>query len=299
MRKIFLTAVLMLGAMSMSAQLATVQSVQRIDAGVSVDKPVISADGSFVVAQAGAKGIVKITADGTCTTVAKAPGAYNLRLTADGQNVVFAAPEYRSNHLRYVSLKSANLATKSVRTLVKASRRLNSGVGIEGNSVTAVENGKARVQSLDGTKAVRSAVASINYGHLDITVNGKTRSIDPQGRGSYIWPSISPDGQKVVYWLVGRGCFVCNLDGTGVQRVGELRAAVWAGNDRLVGMDEVEGTAQQVTASSLRLYDLASGVSQTITNDTVKAQFPSASADGSRIAFTTPEGELYIVTLTK
>ena len=68
----------------MSAQLATVQSVQRIDAGVSVDKPVISADGSFVVAQAGAKGIVKITADGTYTTVAKAPGAYNLRLTADG-----------------------------------------------------------------------------------------------------------------------------------------------------------------------------------------------------------------------
>ena len=102
-----------------------------------------------------------------------------------------------------------------------------------------------------------------------------------------------------MYWLVGRGCFVCNLDGTGVQRVGELRAAVWAGNDRLVGMDEVEGTAQQVTASSLRLYDLASGVSQTITDDTVKAQFPSASADGSRIAFTTPEGELYIVTLTK
>lgn len=283
----------------MSAQLATVQSVQRVDAGVSVDKPVISADGSFVVAQAGAKGIVKITADGTCSTIATVKDAYNLRLTADGQNVVFAAPEYRSNHLRYVSLQSANLATKSVRTLVKASRRLNSGVGIDGNSVTSVENGKARVQSLDGTKAVRSAVASINYGHLDITVNGKTRSIDPQGRGSYIWPSISPDGQKVVYWLVGRGCFVCNLDGSDVQRVGALRAAVWAGNDRLVGMDEVEGSAQQVTASSLRLYDLASGVSQTITDDTVKAQFPSASADGSRIAFTTPEGELYIVTLTK
>ncbi len=228
MRKIFLTAVLMLGAMSMSAQLVTVQSVQRVDAGVNVDKPVISADGSFVVAQTNTKGIAKITTDGACTTVANVPGAYNLRLTADGQNVVFDAPEYRSNHLRYVSLQSANLASKSVRTLVKASRHLNSGVGIEGNSVTAVENGKARVQSLDGTKAVRSAVASINYGHLDVTVNGKTRSIDPQGRGSYIWPSISPDGQKVVYWLVGRGCFVCNLDGTGVQRVGELRAAVWA-----------------------------------------------------------------------
>ena len=45
----------------MSAQLATVQNVQRIDAGVSVDKPVISADGSFVVAQAGAKGILTLS----------------------------------------------------------------------------------------------------------------------------------------------------------------------------------------------------------------------------------------------
>ena len=64
-------------------------------------------------------------------------------------------------------------------------------------------------------------------------------------------------------------------------------------------LDEVEGFNQQVTASSLRLYDLTSGVSQTLTDESVKAQFPSASADGSRIAFTTPEGELYILTLTK
>lgn len=299
MRKIFLTAVLMLSALSINAQLATVQSVQRVDVGVVIDKPVISADGSFVVAQAGANGIVKIDADGTYSTVADAPGAYHLRLTADGQNIVFANPEYNNKHMRYVSLQSVNIATKNVSTLVKATRRLNSGVGIVGNSVTAVENGKCKVRSLDGTKAVRTAVASINYGHLDITVDGKTRTIDPQGRGSYIWPSISPDGTKVVYWCVGAGCFVCDLDGSNVQRVGALRAAVWAGNDRLVGMDEVEGFNQQVTASSLRLYDLTSGVSQTLTDESVKAQFPSASADGSRIAFTTPEGELYILTLTK
>ncbi len=299
MKKFFYTAALMLASLSMSAQLVNVQSVQRINAGVTIDKPVISADGNFVVAQTGSNGIVKINADGSYTKVASTKSAYNLRLTADGQNVVFCQPEYRSNHLRYVSLQSANIVTKQVSTIVKASRHLNSGVGVAGSSVTAVEKGKVKVKSLSGAKAISSPVASINYGHLDITVNGKTTTIDPQGRGSYIWPSISPDGKKVVYWCVGAGCFVCNLDGSNVQRVGELRAAVWAGNNRLVGMDEVEGYAQQVTASSLRVYDLSTGVSQTITDSSVKAQYPSASADGSRIAFTTPEGELYMISLTK
>ena len=299
MKKFFYTVALMLASLSMSAQLVNVQSIQRVNTNVTIDKPVISADGEFVVAQSASKGIVKINPDGTTAQVANVKDAYNLRLTADGQNVVFCKPEYRTNHLRYVSLQSANVLTKQVSTLVKASRNLNSGVGIDGASVTAVENGKIRTKSLNGSKAVSGAVASINYGHLDITVNGKTKTIDPQGRGSYIWPSISPDGKKVVYWCVGAGCFVCNLDGSNVQRVGALRAAVWAGNNRLVGMDEVEGFAQQVTASSLRVYDLTTGVSQTITGTNVKAQYPSASTDGSRIAFTTPEGELYMITLTK
>ena len=162
-----------------------------------------------------------------------------------------------------------------------------------------LSNGKQQTKALNGGKAVKSAIASINYGHLDITVDGKTTTIDPQGRGSYIWASISPNGQRVCYWLVGRGCFTCNLDGTDVKSHGPLRAAVWAGNDMIVGMDEIEGNAQQVLASSIVALDVNTNEVQKLTDDNVIAQYPSVNADGSRVAFTTPAGEVYIINLVK
>lgn len=300
MKKIIYTAAMMLVSLSMGAQVVTVGSVDKVNTTGSIDKPAISADGSFVVAympQSG--GIVKITPDGKTTTVAEGQGLYGLAVTEDGNSVVFNRRTYNKQHLGYTSLEVADLNTGAVKTMVKPTRQLNAGVSVSGSTVTAVEKGKTRAKSFGAGKTMSAPVASISYGHLQVTNNGKTETIDPQGRGSYIWPSVSPDGTKVVYWLVGGGCYVCNLDGSDVQRVGGLRAAVWAGNDMIIGMDEREGMNQEVTASSLVVYRLSDGATQTLTDDTVKAQYPAASKDGSKVAFTTPDGQLYMMTLTK
>jgi len=300
MKKLLLTAALMLAAVAMHAQVFNVASVTRVNTDVCVDQPVISADGSFVVAYSPIQGaIMKIDADGNSTSVVKGDGLYNLRLSADGSNVIFSTPSFDKNHMRKVSLQAADIATGSVTTIVKPSRRLNSGYGVDGSTVTAVENGKVRTKALSGSAVKASPVASINYGHLDVTVGGKTTSIDPQGRGSYIWPSVSPDGTKVCYWLVGRGCFICNLDGSNPVSLGALRAPVWAGNDVIVGMDIPEPSEQNVTASAIKARRISDGATQVLTSYDLRAMYPSASADGSRIAFSTPEGQLHIITLTK
>jgi Tol biopolymer transport system component len=164
-----------------------------------------------------------------------------------------------------------------------------------GNSVTAVENGRVRARSLDGSRAQQTAVVSINYGHLDYTVNGRTVTLDPQGRGSYLWPALSPDGTKVVYYLAGRGCFVCDVDGTNIRRLGMLRGAKWLNNEIVVGMNDVDN-GEFVTSSSIIASDLQ-GQRQTLTADDTIAMYPSASADGKNIAYVTPEGRVFIINL--
>lgn len=298
MKKLFMTVVAMLAFVTGFAQLVTVQSVNKLD-GILSEKAVISPAGDFVVVNT-ANSLKRVNvADGSQSEIVKGSGLYNFAVSADGSQVVYTRPSYKKNHLRYNALEAVNLSDGTVKTIVKPTRRLNSGFSVANGSVNAVENGKLRTVATGTGKAVKAPVASISYGHLQVTVNGKTKTIDPQGRGSYIWPSVSPDGTRVCYWLVGQGCFTCNLDGSDVKSHGPLRAAVWAGNKMLVGQDEVEGNAQQLAACSIVALDVNTNEVQKLTDDSVIATYPSASADGSRIAFSTPTGEIYVINLSK
>lgn len=299
MKKFFISAIVLCASLMSSAQLVNVESISKVNLpqGMAIERLTISPDGSFaVISGSQYSGLQKIDlATGEISNLVAGVSLYNAKISADGSQVVYYEPSFK-DRLRYVSLKSVDVNTGKVTEIVKPSRHLNSGVSLNGNTVNAVENGNLKAKALAGGKTEKAAVVSINYGHLDVTVNGKTTSIDPQGRGSYLWPSISPDGKKIVYWCVGHGCFVCDLDGSNAQSLGTLRAAVWAGNDMVVGMRDIEGYNQEITESSIIASDLK-GNKQTLTDSNVKAISPSATADGSKIAFTTTEGELYIINL--
>lgn len=299
MKKFFLSVVVLLGSFAVNAQLVEVSSMERVRVpeGMVVNVPTISPDGSFVVvSDAASEGLTKIDlATGKSTLVTNNGSGSNVAISADGSQVVYRQTTVGRDKLRKVALKSKNLLSGKEVQIVAPSRKLNAGVAMVGNTVTSVENGKMRAKSLDGTRAQQGAVVSINRGHLEYTVNGKTVTLDPQGRGSYLWPALSPDGTKVAYYLAGRGCYVCNVDGTNVKAVGPLRATKWLNNDVLVGMKDADD-GHIITSSAIIAADL-NGTYQTLTTDAQIALYPSPTADGSRIAFSTPEGELFIINL--
>lgn len=299
MKKIFMTAAALLACVCMQAQGLEVEQIVPVPGAWAAQKAVLSADGSFVATYMPSEGgIVKImVADGQQSLLAPGQNLYDIALSADGSQMVYSQATYGKDHLRKVQLQATNLLTGKTQTVVKASRTLGAGVAFNGNTVTAVQGGRARVKALDGQSAAQAPVATINYGHLDVTVDGVTTTIDPQGRGSYIWPSVSPDGTKVLYWLIGGGAFVCNLDGSNPVSLGAMRAPVWMGNDTVVAMDEIEGQAQQVTGSAIIAKNIHTLEQQVLTPYEMKAQYPSASLQAKKIAFTNPEGQIYIINL--
>ena len=154
-------------------------------------------------------------------------------------------------------------------------------------------------KGFEGKVSAKNAVVlSINNRQLMISRNGKTSNLSPNGKDkSYLWPSLSPDGTKILYYVGAEGAFVCNLDGSHVKPLGMMRAPQWWDDSTVVGMyDQDDGEfvyASRIVATNLK------GDKQTLTPDSLIAMYPKVSAQTGKIAFSTPEGKAYIINVTK
>lgn len=298
MKNLFVLLAVAAGTIVSPAQVVNVGSPEKVVSGAT--QAVISPDGRYVVTVADTE-ISKVNLkDLKRERLAEGNGLYGVTISGDGATVAFCRPSFSEDHLRHVSLETVNTASGARKVVVAPTRTLNTGVAFVGNTVNAVSDGRRRTANIVGSAVHTAPVASISYGHLVITdTDGNSRNLDPQGPGSYLWPQISPDGQRVVYRLSGEGTFTCRLDGSDVRPAGqELLAAVWAGNDLLVGMTQTDDT-YRVTSSALVAVDPADGSSQQITATPMGAAFPSATADGKKVAFTTLSGDVYIMNISK
>ena len=293
MKKIFISAMLLCSSVLGFAQLVEIQSVDKIDLpeGVSVNQATISPDGSFVVFSQNAKGgLHKMDLASKEINMISANGnSFDLKIAADG-TVVFRESRTAENKLRYTSLKAVD-ARGLETTLVAPTRDLN-GFAVNGTNVMTVDNNKVEAKSLNGGVAVQMPVASIRYGQL--CIDGKVISPNGQDGASYLWPSISPNGTKVCYYLVTKGCYVANIDGSNPVYIGQLRATKWLNDLTVVGMNDLDD-GSVVTSSKLIAASIDGKVKQELTVGESLAMFPST--NGKRIAYSTPMGDLFIINL--
>ncbi|MBR3765783.1 MAG: hypothetical protein IKL11_01300, partial [Muribaculaceae bacterium] len=125
-------------------------------------------------------------------------------------------------------------------------------------------------------------------------IDGKVISPNGQEGASYLWPSISPNGTKVCYYLATKGCYVANIDGSNPVYIGQLRATKWLDDLTVVGMNDLDD-GSVVTSSKLIAASIDGQVKQELTVDESMAMFPST--NGKRIAYSTPMGDLFIINL--
>lgn len=277
MKKILLLAVALVSIMA-SAQVLNVESVEKLNIPQNADSKIagISPDGSYVlITSQSNEGLMKFDlATGKVSTITTAIGAgYNVEISADSKEVTYREVTYAKDKSRLTSLVRQDLATAKKSTLVKSTREMH----------------QARVR-----RAI-APIVSIQNGELVLTVGTVTKVLSPNGQGlSYLWPSVSPDGSKIVYYVSG-SVWVCNVNGTNPQRIGKFRAPQWYNNNVVVGMND-QDNGHYVTSSEIVAYTL-DGEKQVLTNNTIMAMYPYVSADGSKIVCSTPVGEAYLINL--
>ena len=287
---------------AVSAQVLSVKSVEKVPIPVDADNAVaaISPGGDYILLTTSThRGLKKFDlATGETTTLTEAEGAgYGATVAADGKTIVYRETSFTPQHLKMTALKSISTVTGAKRELAPAQRMLQ-GYRLDGNAAAVISKGKMRVRSLNGAKIVATPpTLSLTQNHqMQLTRNGKTTLLAPNGKNvRYIWPSLSPDGTKVLYYVSGVGCFVCDLNGNNVKPMGQLRAAKWYDNTTIVGMND-QDNGEYVTSSSIIAKTL-SGAEQKLTSDEIIAQYPQVSPSSRKIAFETPSGEAYIINL--
>ena len=277
MKKILLLAIALVSMMA-SAQVLEVASVEKLNIPQNADSKIagIAPDGSYVLITSHAnQGLQRFDlATRVATKLTDAVGAgYNVEISADSKNVTYREITYTADRSRLASLVRYDLTSAVKTTLVKSTKDMQ----------------RARVRG-----AIAPKVA-IQNGELVITVGTTTKVLSPNGQGlSYLWPSISPDGSKILYYAAG-AVWTCNLDGSNVTRIGAFHAPRWYNNNVVIGMNDIDD-GHVVTASSVVAYTL-DGKKQVLTSANIMAMYPYASADGKKIVCSTPNGEAYLINI--
>ncbi|MBR5101566.1 MAG: PD40 domain-containing protein [Muribaculaceae bacterium] len=306
MKKLSLAITALSAVFLMQAQVLQVASIERINTPQSEATAVvagISPDGDYLLLTSDTQtGLVKFdlaTQAATTLTTAERAG-WNVRFSGDGKDIIYEEASTTADRLRVRALKTLNVATKQAKTLIEPTRDMKA-VEVYNKTAPIIADKTTRkgAKGTVSTQAKKPEVFNEMFNLYVTTADGNTQLFAPNGEGlTYHWASISPDGTKMVYYVSELlGCFVCNLEGGQPIAMGDITAPQWYDNNTIIGMNDRDN-GSYVVESTIVAHTL-DGKSQSLTDDSVIAMYPYASKEGSKIAFSTPTGEAYIINVNK
>lgn len=275
MKKLLLITACAFGMMA-NAQLLEIQSVKKLAVSTDSEMKVagFSPVGDYLLLTDDVdKGLIRYDlATGAQTQLTDAMGAgWAVKISKDGQNIVYREMTIGADKLVRHDIVKMNVAKKEATTVAKAQRDMTNLVHANNaNSITINEDL-----------------------HMVLVHNGKNIVLAPNGvEEAYNWASISPNGQNIVYYVSGMGCYVCDIKGQNPRRIAQdCRAPQWYNDNIIIGMaDEDDG--KFLTASAIVAYNLQ-GKGQILINKENMALYPYA-AEG-KIAFSNAAGEVFLM----
>jgi hypothetical protein len=127
--------------------------------------------------------------------------------------------------------------------------------------------------------------------------NGEKRIIKPGGEGSYIWVSLSPDKTRILYYLVGEGTGICDLEGKKQASTGNLHAPKWLNNEIVIGMDDRDD-GHRILSSEIVAWVYSDDRKITLTSTGNRNEmYPYPFAEGEKIACTSTDGEIFLMSI--
>jgi len=156
------------------------------------------------------------------------------------------------------------------------------------NTINGLETNDTSKLSLN--ISVKSGSSSIVISEKD-----KTRNLKPMGEGAYVWVSLSPDKDKILFTLLGKGTFVCDLEGRIISELGYANAPSWSpkGNWITYMVDKDDGISYISSDIFISSLNGKTKFNLTNTKDDIE-MYPDWSPDGKKIVYNNLSGDIII-----
>lgn len=188
------------------------------------------------------------------------------------------------------------------RTVAENRQKIKSLVQYDTNSGKEIVLAESKLNDAPQSR-IKSSVNSGVYVTTEklklVVYNNKKRTeLDPvNDPAGYIWPSLSPDGRKIVFTSLSKGTFVCDLEGKILASIGNVNAPVWYGNLFVVGMEDKDN-GLVMTSSKIIIKSLKGDMCETLSDENEIAIYPATSFLSNQVVYSSDKGDLRIVKLS-
>lgn len=232
---------------------------------------------------------------------------YFPRFSPDGQNLLLTKNNYKGLWIYNIPQKQLT--------------KINDYYGSGFNSSINLENGKINFFKDEFVNNKRESLLKIfdlNLGsevndslitnvqlkvyseNSQIIINHRRvrKAIKPLGEGNYIWVSLSPKGDKILFTLAGKGTYICDLNGRIQSELGYANAPKWSPdgkwivfmNDKDDGLNYISSDIFVASADGKLKFNITDSISEI-------EMYPEWSNDGNKIVYNNLSGEIFVAEL--
>ncbi len=311
----FLLVVNPFAAVPLSAQMHVV-SVEKLPLGAEQQwsQPVFSPDGARIYfTAAGFNGIWEYTpSTKSVRQITDAPrSGFGFALSNDGKTISYRRTFDEASRLRTQELVTQDISSGAVNILEKGE-----SVSLPKFSPASPAGGQSSVIYLKEGKVVSAASSKVKDSHIEsasaavvlgiedtkiaLLKNGSKISFDPLGNGSYIWPSLSPDGTKLLAYEMDRGVFISDLDGNIVKMLGRKDNPVWTRDGKWIVYMDDKDDGHNILSSDIYCVSADGTTTVRLTNTSgVVELYPSCSPVENKIVCSSLSGDVYVITYSE
>lgn len=289
-----LVGTLLLGATLLQAQ--SVKVINKSELKLSGAYPVLSQQGdALLISSSNYKGLNYYDLkSNTHFIVTEDQGAGYNPVINNGQ-VLFQSNQFE-NGRKFNAIKAfdiQNRVTSEILPYSRESRQLSSSDG----KVQLTSDSKPMKAIRNFTVSQRSVITK--DGKIILINGNEQKDLNPvkEARNGYLWVSLSPKGDKILFTAAGLNTYIMDLNGKILSDLGRVEAPEWYNENWIVGM-LTKDDGHTITASDIRMVSSDGKEVIRISDTTEIAMYPSAAGQAGKVAYATADGKVFVLDLT-
>jgi Tol biopolymer transport system component len=164
------------------------------------------------------------------------------------------------------------------------------------NNTSVVYSSNNKIKNIASLKSTGIKVLGIENTKIVLNKNGEKLLFDPLGNGSYIWPSLSPDGKKLLAYDMSIGTFICDIDGKNILKLGRKNYPQWTRDGKwIIYMNDKDDGHNVLSSDIFAVSPVTKKTVQLTNTNNIIEMNPSCSPVENKITYNTLSGEIYIL----